>query len=225
MKILAIETIGRTGSVAALEGFQLLAERQLEAHRRSAQTLAPSIAALVADVGWATTTVDLVAVANGPGSFTGLRIGVTTAKVFAYAIGCAVQGVPTLTAIAEQVPEQFPQVSVILDAEREELFVGDFQRAPGELPGLRAPVRIVTREQWLASLERGQVVSGPPLEVMGSQLPSGVIAVERSHWSLQAAAVGRVAWRAHSAGERTNLFDLVPQYFRRTAAEERRISS
>src|SRR5262245_33492571 len=88
MRILAIETVGSTGSVAALDERGVLAELALDSRRRSAQTLVPGMAALVESVGWRSRDVELVAVASGPGSFTGLRIGVTTAKTFAYAIGC-----------------------------------------------------------------------------------------------------------------------------------------
>ena len=66
----------------------MLAEQPLDPTRRSAQTLAPAIATLLDAVEWRPADVELVAVATGPGSFTGLRIGVTTAKAFAYAAGC-----------------------------------------------------------------------------------------------------------------------------------------
>ena len=66
MRILAIETVDKTGSVAALEGATLLEQRRLEAPRRSAQSLAPAIAELLSQIGWRGADVQLVAVASGP---------------------------------------------------------------------------------------------------------------------------------------------------------------
>src|SRR5688572_20388398 len=91
------------GSVAALEG-ELVAEMELDSARRTAQTLVPALDVLLRQVAWKPQDVDLIAVTQGPGSFTGLRIGVTTAKTFAYACGAAIVGVNTLAAIARQVP-------------------------------------------------------------------------------------------------------------------------
>ena len=102
MRILALETSGSSGSVAALDEGRLIVERPLAAGSRSAQSLAPGIDSLLAEVGWLVGGVDLVAVTQGPGSFTGLRIGVTTAKALAYAGETQVIGVNTLEVIARQ---------------------------------------------------------------------------------------------------------------------------
>ena len=104
MRVLAIETVGMTGSVAVLSGDEVLVERRLDTERRSAQTLAPAIQDLLAEVGWRPADLELVAVAQGPGSFTGLRIGITTAKGLAYVLGCRLLGVNTLRAIANGFP-------------------------------------------------------------------------------------------------------------------------
>jgi tRNA threonylcarbamoyladenosine biosynthesis protein TsaB len=100
MRILAIETTDKTGSVAAMADDNLLADLMLDRTQRSAQSLAPAISRLLKQVGWLPADVQLVAVSIGPGSFTGLRVGVTAAKVFAYAVGAEVLGVNTLEAVA-----------------------------------------------------------------------------------------------------------------------------
>ena len=82
----------------------LLAELSLDHTQRSAQSLAPAIEALLTQVGWLPRDVQLVAVSVGPGSFTGLRVGVTTAKVFAYAVGAEVLGIDTLEAHRRRSP-------------------------------------------------------------------------------------------------------------------------
>src|SRR5262245_50788842 len=108
MRILAIETSGQRGSIAILnsqgDSLSTLGQTILAADCRTAQSLAPALKSLLADAGWPSKSVELVAVAVGPGSFTGLRIGVTTAKAFAYAVGAQVIGINTLAVLAHQSP-------------------------------------------------------------------------------------------------------------------------
>jgi tRNA threonylcarbamoyladenosine biosynthesis protein TsaB len=220
MRVLAIETVEFTGSVAALEGEQLLLQLPLSAERRSAQTLVPGVQALLADVGWLPGQIELVAVATGPGSFTGLRIGVTTAKTLAYAVSCEVMGVNTLEAIAQAVPLEVPSFSVVVDAQRGELFVADFQRsASGAVTGAES-TRVETREAFLASLRSGNVVTGSALRTLRAALPSGVNTLAETLWAPSSVEIGRLAWRQFNAGQRTTAIELMPVYYRRTAAEE-----
>ena len=221
MKILAIETVGRTGSVAALDGERVLAELALESQRRSAQMLAPTMAQLLAEIGWQPRDVQLVAVAEGPGSFTGLRIGVTTAKAFAYAVGCEIVGVPTLLAIAWRAPQAVSRLTVVLDAERRELFVGSYERGPSGEMTVERETRIESEPSWLASLRPGDVVSGPGLQALFDSLPEGVVALERSLWNPTAASVGQAGYRIFARDQESDAFTLLPQYYRKTVAEER----
>src|SRR5215813_11089947 len=115
MRILAIETSGRHGSIATLcgeaEALSVVGQTMLNAEQRTAQALAPALRSLLSEAGWRPDSVELVAVAVGPGSFTGLRIGVTTAKTLAYAVGCQAIGVHTLLAIAAQAPTDVNSVN------------------------------------------------------------------------------------------------------------------
>ncbi len=104
MRILALETTDKIGSVAAIHDDNMLVELNLEPARRSAQSLLPAMHDLLQRVGWRPEDVQLVAVSIGPGSFTGLRVGVTAAKVFAYCVRAEVMAVSTLEAIAAGVP-------------------------------------------------------------------------------------------------------------------------
>jgi tRNA threonylcarbamoyladenosine biosynthesis protein TsaB len=103
VKILSLETTDLSGSVAASDSSKLLLELELNSSQRSAQSLAPAIHSLLQQVGWKPADVELVAVTVGPGSFTGLRVGVTAAKTFAYAVGADVLGIDTLETIAANV--------------------------------------------------------------------------------------------------------------------------
>ena len=157
LKILALETTDAQGSVALCVGGEILTSRRLDAERRSAQTLAPTINETLAEFGWNPRDVDAVAVAIGPGSFTGLRVGVATAKMFAWAVGAKIIGVDALEAIASEI-ERLPNdeaaatVSIGIDAQRGDAAVRRFwvetaKKAP--LP-LDDRYRVTSVKKWFA---------------------------------------------------------------------------
>jgi len=95
MRTIALETSSSSGSIALFEADRLVAESDLGAWelgrgQRTAQSLAPALQSILRQATWKPRDVELIAVTDGPGSFTGLRAGVTTAKVFAYATGAEV---------------------------------------------------------------------------------------------------------------------------------------
>jgi len=218
MKILALETSTRVGSVALFEGDALLEEAWLDRSRRTARALAPGIRDLLKQHGWPPADVELVAVTCGPGSFTGLRLGVTTAKTFAYAVDAEVLGVNTLAAIAERAPAGDAPLVVALDAGRGEVFTATFGAGEGE------ETRIVPVNRWLAELPAPARVSGPALETLADRLPSGVTAVPREVWQPSAAATAALAARHYQSGRRETIWELSPQYYRPSAAEEKRMA-
>lgn len=161
---------------------------------------------------------------SGPGSFTSLRIGVSTAKALAYAVGAEIIGVHTLEAIARQVPGEPTRVKAVVDAQRDQLFAAEFRRAPSGASGgeFQTPwaTEVIDNRCWLDALQAGDVVSGPGLRRLLDRVPPGVVIVEPSLWMPSAGVVGQIAFEQYSAGQRDDVFQLVPQYFRRTAAEE-----
>lgn len=225
MRILAWETTGMAGSVSALIDGRVLLERSLPLAQRSAQSLAPAVHALLAEIGWRTADVELIATAVGPGSFTGLRVGVTMAKMMSYAIGCPVIGVNTLEAIAGRAPRNYTALSVALDAQRRQVFAARFNRtADGEISWAHSTeipaAEILDIEQWLAGLGSQWAATGPILERLADSLPAAAQVVPREFWSPTGSSVGELAWRLFNAGQRDDPFQLVPLYLRRTAAEE-----
>jgi tRNA threonylcarbamoyladenosine biosynthesis protein TsaB len=219
---LAFDTSSLAGSVALLDGPDVLAERTLDPSRRSAQTLAPAIALLLERHRVPARKVGLVATTNGPGSFTGLRVGVTTAKTWAYATGGAVIGLSTLAVIARQVPSELRltanEVQTVLEAQRKELYVGRFHGTRCERLAADA---IVPAEAWLSSLTPGTVVAGSGLVRLLDKLPTGVVVVPQPRWEPRAATVGRLAWLEYERGRRDDLWTLAPVYLRPSYAEEK----
>jgi tRNA threonylcarbamoyladenosine biosynthesis protein TsaB len=230
MRILAIETSGQAGSVAALVGTgdgagavaQLVAEAAVGGGARTAQALAPLAKDLLSTAGWSADSIELVAVSVGPGSFTGLRIGVTMAKTFAYAVGAQVIGVNTLEVVAEQAGKVAGSLWAVMDAQRQELFAAKFvEGGEPRRPCFARETQILSQAQWVAALEAGDAVTGPGLRRLGVALPAGVSIVNESLWQPLAGAVGRIGWRDLQAGRRGDVWKLMPVYCRPSAAEEK----
>jgi tRNA threonylcarbamoyladenosine biosynthesis protein TsaB len=222
--VLALETSGFSGSVAAADGDRLLAEITLGPRQRTGQALAPAMRDLLSQVHWEPKDVELVAVTQGPGSFTGLRVGITTAKGFAYAASAQILGVDTLEVLASQVPVEYPSLDVVMNAEREQLFAARFE--PDDSHNNRSwrmvvPTRIIDRVIWIESIGPKVAVTGPALESVAELLPHDVPRVSASLWQPQAAAVARIAWRDYQAGRRDDVWKLLPNYYRDSAAEEK----
>lgn len=227
MLILALETSSQAGSVALVEcdhdRDNVLSQRVLRSDRRSAQSLAPAAAEVLAEAGRRATDVALVAVTAGPGSFTGLRVGVTMAKTFAYAVGCECLGLDTLETIAWQTAGTNPAgglLHVVLDAQRKELYLARFCREAAG-PVRLEENRIVSADEWLAGLVAGATVTGPGINRLIDRLPAGVIVAPEDQREPQAVTVGRLAWHEYQRGRRDDLWKLAPRYLRASAAEEK----
>jgi tRNA threonylcarbamoyladenosine biosynthesis protein TsaB len=222
LRILALETSGSSGSVAALAGDELLQERVLDPALRSARSLAPGIRQLLLEVDWRPRDVQLVAVTAGPGSFTGLRVGIATAKAFAYAVGADILGIDTLEVLAEQSPPDAQVVHPAIDAQRQELFAATYRRASGSTSFNSPPApQIVAIEDWLKSAQPFDTLIGPVLSKLRDRIPPHVQLAPEASWTPLASSVGRIAWRRYSSGQRHDLWQLVPLYLRRSAAEEK----
>ncbi len=209
------------GSVAAMSDGNVLAESELDPRQRSAQSLAPGLRSLLGRVGWRPDEVELVAVTSGPGSFTGLRVGVTTAKAFAYAVGAEVLGVDTLETIASRAPSDVPLLSAAVDAHRGQVVAQSFRRDADGWPCAAEGARLLDVDAWLGDLPPETVLTGPVLDKLADRVPDRVQLLDRQYWCPTAAAVARLAARLYSAGRRDDLWRLAPQYCRPSAAEEK----
>lgn len=221
MNILALETTELTGSVAARGDGKLLAELRLPDAQRSAASLIPGIGRLLAEVGWRPADVQLVATCVGPGSFTGLRVGVTAAKTFAYCVGAGVLGVDTLEAIAAACPADIDRLSVAVDAQRGQVAAADFGRGPDGWPAADRDWRVEDVDAWLGRLAAGTFIAGPVLRKLAARVPAVLTVVAPRFWGPSAAAVAEVAEHWHAAGRRDDPWKLLPRYSRKAAAEEK----
>jgi tRNA threonylcarbamoyladenosine biosynthesis protein TsaB len=234
MRILALETSGRHGSIALLKSrggaASVLVEQALPPGERSARTLLPALHDALAAQGWLPGELELVVVTTGPGSFTGLRIGVVAAKTLAYALGAKLVGVHTLAAMAENVAacgtsgsRPSPRLWTLLDAQRQELFAAQFDMSQPVVTQSQPKTEIIAIDAWLERLGKGDAVAGPPLAKLAPRLPAGVVPVPSEMWPPSAGAAGRLGFELHQRGAADDPLGLVPQYYRRSAAEEKAV--
>ena len=217
-----METAGRDGSVALVDGGTVVAESTFPGGFRHAAGLLPLIDHLMRTQGWLSADLDHVYVSAGPGSFTGIRIGVTVAKALAIAAGVRLVAVPSLAVIVENAPAESAHAAVVLDAKREQVFAATFDRTADGWAE-REPAHL---EGLTHLLER----SPRPVHLMGDGIPShrqyipadaGVIVTPPELWRPRAAVVARLGSALAAAGRFVDPDQLLPTYIRRAEAEEK----
>jgi tRNA threonylcarbamoyladenosine biosynthesis protein TsaB len=219
-RFLLIETSGRVGRIGIAAGPNLLAGRALDEMRRHARDLAPNVADLLRDHGWGARHLTAVFVGLGPGSYTGLRVGVMSAKAIAFAAGCALVGVPTFAVLARQANTPAMTMVVVGDAQQDQVYVQAFGR--GTTNEVFRPVDdlcVISAEQFAARLQPGIAVGGPGVDKVGARLPAGTaFAAGAGVPTLDALlSVGR---HLLDSGAGDDPMRLEPLYLRRSSAEE-----
>jgi len=222
MITLGIETSGQQGSAALLRDGKLLGERDLSREgRRHARTLVPEIRSLLQDAAITPSDVRTLAVSIGPGSFTGLRVGVACAKTWAWATGADVVAVDTLQAVAHQAESTTSRLSVICDAQRKELFVGTFERQDDDTWQRCGEIDIVPIDAWIDGLDPEQVVTGPAVLKLQGRLTDRCRLEPSARFLPTALSVAELGEQAAKAATVDDAWTLEPRYLRRSAAEEK----
>ncbi len=222
MTTLGIETSTVEGSIALVRDGVCLAERALShTGRRHARELVAQIGELLASAGLGPRDVNLVAVSIGPGSFTGLRVGVVCAKTFAYAVGCGIAAVDTFEAIAANSPPDVQRIDVVGDALRGEVYVGRYTRTAQGDWRRQGEIDVMPAEKWLAELGAEAVVSGPAAEKIAADATGRCRRLPVELHTPRAATIAQLGERQARAGELADVWSLEPAYIRPSGAEEK----
>ena len=225
MNVLGIESSGPIGSAAALRDEAVLAEESLERGMEHGRLLVALVDRVVAAAGWdKRRDIDLIAVSRGPGSFTGLRVGIACAKTLAALLHKPVVGVCSLDAMAENAPAQFKTVLTAVDAKRGQVYAAIYERAEGTLRRTLDPT--VLRPAEALGRIRGLVyVMGDAARHYASEFadPRCVLAPE-TEWRVRASVIARIGLAAFRAGQFAEPADLEPSYLRLAEAEELRLA-
>jgi tRNA threonylcarbamoyladenosine biosynthesis protein TsaB len=226
MRVLAIETATAWGSVAVVDGTGVRAERAARVPGGHLEWLHPAIDAMLTAAALEPQQIDGLAVSIGPGSFTGLRIGVATATAWARALDRPLIAVSTLRVIAAGV--QVPGlVLAAIDARRAEVVTALFRRN-GETRRLTddALVLPATLGDALPRITEPVVVAGDALEryapvILGTLAPHAA-AADRDAWRPKASVLGLLGRARLLRGERDDPVGLAPRYAQRPVAREYR---
>ncbi len=257
--LLALETSGRSGSVAILRGDTTDTARTITSHSvtselldpewGSARTLAPAIDRLLRRLELQPSSIDGIALIQGPGSFTGLRVGVATAKAMAYALRIPIVAVDGLDTIANQIAESrgtsqpFPLLAVV-DAYRGQAFVAQYFIDDCGLRCVR-PTYVedhpaianqvsdwLVAEGWGGSASQRLIVAGPGADKLKKSW-QGIqetlaLDIDRIDWVSDgdsipmADTVAKLGWdRWIFQGQTEDVFGFLPKYYRSSAAEEK----
>ena len=229
MLILALESSAKAASAALCRDGMLIAQSQQCSGLTHSCTLLPMAEQMLKDTNIALSDVDAIAVARGPGSFTGIRIGVSTAKGLAWGAQKPAIGVSTLEAMAQNAAHIDGLIVGAMDARRSQIYNAVFEAKGGELTRL-TPDRAISLEELCAQLQGKQ----QPITVLGD---GGVLcyryleehgvkcSLAPSMLLYQSAVgVGLAAERAYARGEAVSAQELLPVYLRPAQAERLRSS-
>lgn len=221
MKILAVDTSSKVASCALAEDDKLLAECVVNNGLTHSQTILPMIDEVLKKSGTDIENIDVFAVTNGPGSFTGLRIGVTTIKALAHATGKKVVGVNTLEALCYNLPYCPHIISPIMDARREQVYNAFYRFEDGVLKEITAPraARLVDCLEELKKMGEKVVFLGDGINVfrdkIEKELGNSALFAPQTVNGQRASSVAEASKSKTAIG----YGELKPEYFRKSQAE------
>ena len=228
MLLLSFETSAKAGSVALFDGDKLLGEAYQNTALTHSQTLMVMAQDLLTQCSRSPQDVEAVAVAAGPGSFTGVRIGVAAAKGFAWGKELPCYGVSTLEAMSLGLGIYDGYVCPVMDARRAQVYNALFYVNHGALERVTDDRAIALADlgQELEALQKPVFLVGDGSELcfrtLSGSVPQLILPPEhRMHQ--RAAGVGLAALKKIAAGERGNGAELQPNYLRLSQAERERL--
>jgi tRNA threonylcarbamoyladenosine biosynthesis protein TsaB len=227
MKILAIDTSTMLGGIAIMDESLLIAESRLNVRSTHSERLMTEIEHCLKQSGIKISDIDVFAVAAGPGSFTGLRIGLSTVKGFSYATGKPIVSVPTLEALAWNFPYSKYPVCTMLDARKKEVYAALFKWEEGNLIRLinetsakpeefaRDALRVTHDDKFIFTGEGSALYRDKIIEVMGEK----AIFASPEKTVPSPANVAVLGLKKAKAGEFSEPISLIPMYIRKSEAE------
>ncbi|MCF6158662.1 MAG: tRNA (adenosine(37)-N6)-threonylcarbamoyltransferase complex dimerization subunit type 1 TsaB [wastewater metagenome] len=229
MKVLGIETSGNIGGAAICENKYVVAARDLEAGMHHGRELIPTIKEIFQQVGWKFHDIDLIAVDIGPGSYTGLRIGVTCAKVLAYAVKKPVIDVPAFDAIVEDYRMNSIPICPVIDAKRNRVYACIYEPVSIQFHGQEvirkkrvSEFMVIQPEQLLSLLPRPVVVFGDGVTAYKDLfLQKGIYIDEEERTLPKAKHIALLGEVAYESGRRCEPDKLLPLYLRKAEAVEK----
>lgn len=226
MKTLALDTATETGGVALLEEEGLCAQAQIRVTKTHTRQIWETIGFLLKQVEWSFQDIDLWAVTVGPGSFTGLRIGLATIKGLAFATQKPVVGISTLEALAFSFPYAPFLICPVIDARKKEVFCAFFRSDPeGNMARVSEP-RNCKPQSLVDEIKEKVLLVGNGAKLYQDLLKGGLGSLalfpEPCLHLISPAAVGFLARTRFLQGQKSSLEEIRPLYLRPSDAEQKK---
>ncbi|CAB1059638.1 tRNA threonylcarbamoyladenosine biosynthesis protein TsaB [Olavius sp. associated proteobacterium Delta 1] len=222
MKILAVDTATKSCSVAVIDEDSLLAESTSVIDQTHSRQLLNIIDTVLGETGLKITQLDGFAVSIGPGSFTGLRIGITSVKGLAFSLNKPVVGVSSLETLAFQCLQKPYLICPVLDARKQEVYFCHYRCKNGKLEK-ESPERVAAAAEAVRGIREPCVFIGNGAilyqDLISTELRGLAHFVAENQHTIQAAAVARLSLPRFKRQETDNVHLLVPHYIRKSDAE------
>lgn len=223
MKLLAFDTSNQAMSVALVEDTHLIAEHTINIRRNHSIQLMPTIEQLMCTVNWQLTELDRIVVAEGPGSYTGLRIAATTAKTLAWSLQIDLVGVSSLAALAQNVVVQPDTlISPLFDARRGNFYTGLYQTdTHGQVHNVEPDTHIAF-DDWLEFLQDKKqpiIFIGDDVWKVAEVIKNALGEKAKFSPMLPSVPVASQLAKLGAAAEPVEVHTFVPRYLKRAEAE------
>ncbi|MCL2052237.1 MAG: tRNA (adenosine(37)-N6)-threonylcarbamoyltransferase complex dimerization subunit type 1 TsaB [Lachnospiraceae bacterium] len=232
MKIVAIDSSGLVASVAIVEDEILVAEYNIQYKKTHSQTLLPMLDEIKRITELSFDSVDAIAIAAGPGSFTGLRIGSATAKALGFALEIPLVEIPTLEGMAFNLYGTDKLVCPLMDARRNQVYTGVYAFSPGNILTALVPQCVVPIDEIaeiINKMGREVIFSGDGVPIYAEQLASLIkvpFSFAPAHLNRQrAASLAVLAFEYMKAGKTVSAGAHQPHYFRLSQAEQAKMAA
>ncbi len=224
MKILGLDTATLCGSLGIIDDDEVVAEYALRREETLSARLLPAIQALLAEAGVDLNDIDGIAISLGPGSFTGLRVGLSAVKGLALATEMPVAGIPTLDALACNLPFTPYQICPLLDARKGQIYTALYKNRAGGLPEQVTPYQVLSPAALIEAIPHQETVFlGDGVEVcrefITQKLAAKALFAPLHLGFLRGTTVAELGLRRILRGERDDISSLVPIYVRPSDAE------
>jgi tRNA threonylcarbamoyladenosine biosynthesis protein TsaB len=223
MKILAVDTSTSAGSVAIVDGLRVLAECNLESARTHNRRLLKTVENLLNYLGWTLDDLDGLAVTLGPGSFTGIRIGISTMKTLAWALDKPYVGIPTLDALAAPLHFASFPVCPVLDARKKEVYAAFYHPDGQGLCRRVSPYQVLPPRNLLLQVQTPTLFCGDGWlqyrDTFRKELGDLAMELSGPHHLVRASFVAELARQRFAQGLSDDPVTSVPIYVRPSEAE------
>jgi tRNA threonylcarbamoyladenosine biosynthesis protein TsaB len=219
-KVLLLETSGSSGIVALAFGSNIVSHRVLEIAKKHVSDMAPAIAEMLKECGWEAKNLDAIATGIGPGSYTGLRIGLMSSRTLSMMTGARLLGISTFEILAQHFLEVgHAKVEIIADAQQDKIYAQHFENNNSQLISA-SELKIVSTAEWVANRDISFAIAGPGVPKVIPLVPANQGMVVEQSGDINKESFLALALKKLFSHHSDDPLSLQPLYLRRSSAEE-----